>query len=65
MTKTREEKINWLANATNEELLKQFETSSRWADDPFTYAKNMNYSVEAIFEDYNLVRTEILKRMTK
>ena len=62
---TKEQKIDWLANATNEGILKQFETSVRWADDPFTYAKNMNYSVEEIFEDYELVRAEILKRMSK
>ena len=62
---TKEQKIDWLANATNEGLVRQFETSARWADDPFTYAKNMNYSVEEIFEDYELVRAEILKRMAK
>lgn len=62
---TKEQKIDWLANATNEGLLRQFETNARWTDDPFTYAKNMNYSVEEIFEDYELVRAEILKRMAK
>jgi hypothetical protein len=65
MVNTKEQKINWIENATNEELLEQFETSTRWASDPFAYAKRMNYSVDAIFEDYKLLKDEILKRMTK
>lgn len=55
---TREQKVEWLENATAEELLKQYETSLR------TYDKGMCFDKENL-EDLNLVKTEILKRMSK
>ena len=62
---TKEQKINWLANASDEKLVKQFETSAMWASDPFTYAKKTGYAFEEIMEDYDLVRAELLKRLAK
>lgn len=62
---TKEQKINWLENATNETLLKQFETCSKEASDPFTYSKRQNRKFDEIFEDYELVKAEIFKRMSK
>lgn len=55
--KTREEKINWLVNATNEEVINQF----KWS-----VIAMSNGSIEQQIEgqeDYDLVTAEILKRM--
>lgn len=51
MELTREQKINWLRNASNEELLRQLVSLER----------NNNYGVNN--EDIILTRTEILNRM--
>ena len=61
---TREQKIEWLTNASVEDLLNQYEVSARNASDPFeTVKKDSRYTIEGIFEDYKLVREEIKKRM--
>ena len=55
---TREQKIKWLENASNEDLLKQYETTSHNVfATPFGA---IEYE-----EDYELVRAELLRRMTK
>lgn len=54
---TKEEKMEWITNASNEELLKQYLTSSEYCDKtPF----NMQYR-----EDVRLCKDEILRRMSK
>lgn len=54
---TKEEKMNWITNANNEELLKQYLTSSQYSDEnPF----DMQYR-----EDVRLCKDEILRRMSK
>lgn len=60
---TVSEKKAWLKTATNEELLKQYTTSTRWAEDPFKYSEMFDLSMEEIFEELNMVEAEILKRM--
>lgn len=63
---TREQKIEWLAKADTEALLKQYEISSRNAFNAFELAgKDSRYTIEGIFEDYELVKAEVVKRMTK
>ncbi len=62
---TREQKIEWLANADTETLLKQYERCAVNASDPFeTVRKDNRYTVESIFEEYDLVKSEVVKRMT-
>ena len=54
---TREEKINWLINATNEEVINQL----KWS-----VIAMSNGSIEQQIEgqeDYDLATAEILKRM--
>lgn len=54
---TREEKINWLTNATNEQVINQL----KWS-----VIAMSNGSIEQQIEgqeDYDLVTAEILKRM--
>ena len=49
---TREQKIEWLANASVEDLLKQYEVSARNADNPWeTVNRDSRYTLEGIFED--------------
>lgn len=54
---TREQKIEWLKNASNEELMEQYDTSLRYMD------KNA-FEIEYL-EDMDLVRAEVLRRMRK
>ena len=61
---TREQKIEWLANASVEDLLKQYEVSARNADNPWeTVNRDSRYTLEGIFEDYRLVKAEVRRRM--
>lgn len=53
---TREQKIEWLENASNEEVLKQYETSIRTLD------RGLMFDRENL-EDVQLVKAELLKRM--
>ena len=62
---TREQKIEWLRNASTEELLKQYETSARWANDPFEFARRYNRTAEEAIENYHMAREEVIRRMTK
>lgn len=63
---TREQKIEWLAKADTEALLRQYEGCARRADDPFeTVRKDSRYTLEMIFEDYELTKAEVVRRMTK
>lgn len=55
---TTEQKINWLKNATAEELISQFKSSVR------TYDKGSALDKEN-FENLMLVQKEILKRLNK
>lgn len=55
---TREEKIAWLENATNEQVVNQF----RWAVTAMTHGESIQTRIEGQ-EDYELVQAEILKRM--
>ncbi|MBU5481850.1 hypothetical protein [Blautia sp. MSJ-19] len=54
---TREQKIEWLKKASNEELMKQYDSSLRNSD---KYTFNMEYA-----EDLEICRNEILYRMSK
>lgn len=61
---TREQKIEWLANADTEALLRQYEVSARNADNAFELAsKDSRYTLEGIFEDFKLVKAEVIRRM--
>ena len=63
---TREQKIEWLANADAEKLLRQFEACSRRASDPFeTVNRDDRFTIEGIFEDYELTKSELMKRLNK
>ena len=62
---TKAEKINWLANATNKELLKQMRRSvERHAilDDKYGFAGK---EVIELAEDIEMVMDEILGRMSE
>lgn len=54
---TKEEKINWLRNATTEELLQQFESSVR-----STGSITIAAQIEAQ-EDLRLVKDELRRRL--
>lgn len=62
---TREQKIEWLKNASNEELVKQFERSSRAADDVFELSRRWGRSIDELLEDYELSKAELMKRMVR
>lgn len=55
---TREQKINWLQNASNEEVMNQFKSSIR------TYDRGFAFDTDNL-EDLELVEAEILKRMSE
>ena len=57
---TREQKINWLENATNEEVVNQM----KWAVIAMTKAESIAKQIEAQ-EDYELAQAELLKRLNK
>ena len=57
ITMTREEKINWLANATSKELVDQM----RWTVTAMSHG-SIEQQIEAN-EDYELVTAELLKRL--
>lgn len=61
MKMTREQKIEWLAKASNEEVVNQL----RWAVTGMNVEEfGINTRIEAQ-EDYELVTAEILKRMER
>lgn len=63
---TRTQKIAWLANADTDTLLRQFEVSVRKADNWMELVKNYEeYTLEGIFEDLELVKEEIKRRLEK
>lgn len=63
---TREQKIEWLREADIDKLLKQYETTAVRAHDPFdTVARDSRYTIEGIIEDMELVRAEVIRRMSK
>lgn len=63
---TRAQKIVWLANADTDTLLRQFEVSVRNADNWMELVKNYEeYTLEGIFEDLELVKEEIKRRLEK
>lgn len=53
---TREEKINWIRNASNDELLDEYLNTRRLCEQTFE---------GEYFENANLLRTEIVLRMSK
>lgn len=55
---TREQKIEWLRNASNEEVINQM----RWAVTAMTKAESIEMQIEAQ-EDYELVIGELKSRM--
>ena len=57
---TREEKITWLANASNDEVLEQM----RWAVIAMTKADSISMQIEGR-EDYALVTAELKRRLEK
>jgi len=57
---TREQKIEWLTNASNEEVINQM----RWAVTGMTKADSIAMQVESQ-EDYELVVAELTKRLNK
>ena len=63
---TREEKIEWLAKADTEVLLNQYEAAVRRADKAFEIVEHdSRYTLEGIFEDLELARAEVVRRMAK
>jgi len=54
---TREQKIEWLANASNEQVIEQL----RWAVQ-YINSDNLSLQIEGN-EDYELVKAELMKRM--
>lgn len=63
---TRTQKIVWLANADTDTLLRQYKTSVRKADNWMELVKNYEeYTLEGIFEDLELVKEEIKRRLEK
>lgn len=56
---TKEQKIELLTNATDEEILEQFETSVKWLG-----KGTIEEQVERQ-EDYKLVKNELRKRLIK
>ena len=56
---TREQKIEWLANANNEEVIEQL----RWAVHHMD-SDNLKTKIEGN-EDYKLVKAELMKRLSK
>lgn len=56
----KEEKIIWLENASNEELINQF----RWSVLAMSNGNNISARIEGQ-EDYDLVTAELLKRLNK
>lgn len=59
---TREEKIAWLEKASNEQVIKQFEARVRDMEHLFEIKHR---TIEEIQEDYELVKAEVLKRLSK
>lgn len=57
---TREEKINWLENATAEQVINQL----KWSVISMTNGKCIETRIEGE-EDYNLVVVELMKRLEK
>lgn len=57
---TKEEKLNWLANASNDEILEQM----RWAVIAMTKADSIPMQIESR-EDYTLVTAELKRRLEK
>lgn len=55
---TKEQKIEWLRNASNEEVINQM----RWAVTAMTKAESIEMQIEAQ-EDYELVIGELKSRM--
>lgn len=63
---TREQKIEWLTNADTQSLLNQYEAATRRADNVWEILKHDDrYTLEGIFEDLELTRAEVVRRMTK
>ena len=58
---TREQKIEWLSKATNEEVLDQL----RWTVTAMSLTGNTIEQQMNIQEDYELVTAEIMGRMAK
>ena len=54
---TREQKIEWLAKASNDEVIEQLRWSVHFMD-----SDNIEMRIEGN-EDYKLVKTELLKRL--
>lgn len=57
---TKEQKMEWLANATNEEVIGQFIRSAK--DEVNALRKGIAEQIEA-YEDVKLCQAELLKRM--
>lgn len=60
---TLEEKIDWIHNATNEELLDQFATNNRY--NIWEASERFNVSITEITRLNNETKAEILRRMSK
>ena len=63
---TREEKIAWLRAADTDVLLRQYEASVRRADKAWAIVEHdKRYTLEEIFEDLEIAKAEVMRRMTK
>lgn len=62
---TREEKIEWARTATTEQLLKQYEASTVHAADPLKWAEIYRVDVHVFDENYDIVRAEVVRRLSK
>lgn len=59
---TKEEKTAWLQAASPEALLKQFESASKSMERLFEHPWR---TADEIIEDYDLVKAEMLRRLSK
>lgn len=62
---TKDQKIEWLKNATLDQLLRQYETSAIAARDPFEYERRLGIPFDEIMENYKLAKAELISRMTR
>ena len=63
---TKEQKVEWFANADMDVLLNQYESAVRRADKAWEIvARDSRYTIEGIFEDLELVKAEVIKRMSR
>lgn len=60
------EKTAWIKNATPEQLMTQYDSTSKWMADPFNYSKYYpDSTLDDLYFDYDLAKGELLDRLGK